>query len=425
MKRFGLPATVGLFFIVLTFYSLFSYSLTAPNLTLVAWPPYTAFQAWMWETFFNNRPLLTYTYTTLVILISISYWLVTKSLSDPRSKNVKQLSSALTGGVLVGVAVLPLLFAVNALSYDVFNYLFNAKMVMVYDANPHVQVALDFPEDPWIRFMHNTHTPAPYGYGWTALSLVPYVIGNGSFLLTWLLFRVMSLVSLAWLGITLWRGGDTRSKAFLWWCLIVLLNPLLLIEVVANFHNDLWMMAPAVGALLLVRPGSSGTVTKWLGSLLLLGFSISIKLASLALVPLWLLLLLAQWKKIPIVGSELWQRRLASILDQGWAVFASILMFLPLLTPRSQQFHPWYLTWVLVWLPFFPRSNSLFLRTWRVFVLALSVTSLFRYIPFLWHGLYTPEIVWQQQLITWVPAGLIALGTAWWFQYYRLPATRD
>src|SRR3990172_6981226 len=76
------------------------------------------------------------------------------------------------------------------LSSDIYNYIFNAKMVWVYGANPHRQVALNFPDDQWLRFMHNTHTPAPYGYGWTMLSLVPSVIGQNHLKLTLLLVKM-------------------------------------------------------------------------------------------------------------------------------------------------------------------------------------------------------------------------------------------
>src|SRR5690606_16427971 len=146
-----------------------------------------SFQQWMWQTFFENRELMTYVYVGIVAVAFALYWAVTR---DFNRKNVRL--TLITSLLILS----PLLLAYNALSHDVFNYIFNAKMVRVYQADPHNKVALDFPQDDWLRFMHNTHTPAPYGYGWTAMSLVPSAIGMDKFVITWELFRLFSVVSL-------------------------------------------------------------------------------------------------------------------------------------------------------------------------------------------------------------------------------------
>lgn len=404
MKR-SLLLTQVLFALSLLIYTVFSFALTAPNLTLLNWAPYTQFQAWMWSTLFNNRPLLTYVYAAVIAGVFGAYFLLTRQLS---SQSVWTKKSGLQWAVRFVLLVSPALLAANALSYDVFNYIFNAKMVAVYHANPHIQVALDFATDPWVRFMHNTHTPAPYGYGWTILSLLPYMMSGGKFLLAWFSFRLMSLVSVGWLGAVLWTAihHDTqRSPVTL---ALVFLNPLVVIEVIGNFHNDLWMMAPAVWSLVLIQPGAPKTWTRIAGSLALLVVSISIKLASLALVPLWVVLLTSDWHFSLPVFQHSWRER-SQLLKTWWPVLASGLMFLPLLTARSQQFHPWYLTWVLAWMPLFPRVNNKWLTVWQAFIWTLSVTSLLRYLPYLWQGNFTPEVVWHQKLITWIPALLVGL----------------
>jgi hypothetical protein len=395
----------GLFyFLSLTCYSVFSYALTAPNLTLLNWLPYTQFQAWMWETLFNNRPLLTQVYVVVMVAVLVSYFLLMRQLL----RHTVTWSSKSWPWVVASSFLLtaPLLLANNALSYDVFNYIFNAKMVLVYQANPHVQVALDFASDPWVRFMHNTHTPAPYGYGWTALSLIPFVLGTGKFLTTWLLFRVMSLVSLVWLGGVLWWALPRQNQKPSYESLALLfLNPLIVIEVIGTFHNDLWMMAPAVWALVLVRPSARKKLSTVLLSAGLLIFSISIKLATLTLIPLWLGLVAVDWPVVipGLTQLSIWKKR-RELLSAWWPVLASLLMFIPLLTSRSQQFHPWYLTWVLVWVPLFPALKNKWLGGWRTLIWTLSVTSLLRYAPYLWHGIFTPEIIWQQKMFTWLPA---------------------
>ncbi len=378
-----------LYSLLLSIFAIFSYSLTAPNLVLTSWEPYWQFQEWIWATFFNNRLLLSLSFVGLSLLIWLTYGLaVTKNKK-------KQLS-----WVIFALVISPLLLANNALSYDIFNYIFNARMVIHYQANPHQQVALDFAQDAWTRFMHNTHTPAPYFYGWTALSLIPYFVGavltGGKFLSTWLSFRFFSYLSwlgLVWLG---WRRQKKSPAKQRWWFYALWLNPLLIIEVVANAHNDLWMMVPAMGSLILLVDRPVQGWWKKIASLLLLAISASTKLATLALIPLWLVLAF-EWKWLTGFIPRL--KKLIGWLKENWAFIASVLLFLPLLTARSKQFLPWYLIWSLVWLPFIsPRWKA-----WKWSLLVLSLSAWIRYLPYLWAGNYYDQVVPQQKLITWLP----------------------
>ena len=383
------------YFLLLIIYAVFSYSLTAPNLILSNWSPYWKFQTWMWANFFNNRQLLSYSYLIILVSLFITYFKVIKSW--PKNKKMSWW--------LPLVMAVPLLFSNNALSYDVFNYIFNAKMVSFYQVNPHVKVALDFAYDDWTRFMHNTHTPAPYFYGWTGVSLVPYFLGGGKFLPTWISFRLFSFLSLGWLSFSLVKNSDWKNN----WLTGLLLNPLLLIEVVSNSHNDLWMMAPAVAAMILVT--RKKTALNILLSFLLLLFSASIKLATLALVPIWLALVLP-WKKV-------WPK-LHQLIGNNWPLIASLVLFLPLLTPRSKQFLPWYLIWSLVWLPLINKKW----QAWKISLIILSISSMLRYVPYLWFGNYDGNVVSQQQLTTWIPFVLFWLihfvTTSWRARAARL-----
>lgn len=363
------------YFLLLIIYTVFSYSLTSPNLVLTSWTPYWRFQTWMWSNFFNNRQLLTYSYLALMIPLFVTYFKIIKSW--PKKQNISWWLPLLIAS--------PLVLSNNALSYDVFNYIFNAKMVVVYQANPHLQTALDFAADNWTRFMHNTHTSAPYFYGWTGLSLLPYFLGGGKFLPTWIIFRLFSFLSLGLLSFSLVTNSKNKQGI---WLPLLLFNPLLLIEVVSNVHNDLWMMVPALVAMVLITQKRTGK--NILVSLTLLLLSASIKLATVALLPLWLALVLP-WEKA-------WPK-LHNFVTNNWAFLASLVMFLPLLTPRSKQFLPWYLVWSLIWLPLINKKW----RAWKASLVILAISSMLRYAPHLWFGNYEGEVIHQQQLITWVP----------------------
>jgi len=376
---------LGLYLGLLLIYGIFSYGLTAPNLILIKAEWFTYFQFWMWQTFFNNRELLTRVFTILLTLLFSTYALLCLSIKKNQLLSLKQQLA------LLALFSAPLLLSYNALSFDVFNYIFNSRMIWLYQVNPHLRTAMEFSYDPWTRFMHNVHTPAPYGHGWTAFSLLPYILGLGKFLLTWINFRILSIISLLLTNVVLNKLHQQLFKSdlsFLNWALFFL-NPLVLIEIISNAHNDLWMMLLALtGIWLLIKAVSEKNKLSFsvLG-LLVWAISISIKFASLALAPVYGILLLLIF--LPNIFSKFKQYLPHLIL------VASILMFLPLITARSQQFHPWYLTWALCWLPIIKN------KYWRVVLIAFSITSLFRYLPWLSSNDYTQQVLLQQKLITW------------------------
>lgn len=385
-----------LYIILLGLFTVFSFSLTAPNLVLTTWNPYWQFQTWMWETFFNNRPLLAYTYIFLISALFCVYILLLLSL--------KKTTRFILPKFIWILPFIIIFFSSTALSYDIFNYIFNAKMVAIYHADPHVKVALDFASDPWVRFMHNTHTPAPYAYGWTVLSLLPFSIGLGKFLTTWIAFKLFAVLSLLLTYASLWWVTQ-REKPSQLSLFILFFNPLLLIEIFSSAHNDLWMLWPVILSMgLLVKKTRLGLPLGILFSLLFLALSISIKFATLVVLPIWLLLLISKTKiQLPFI----------KLTQRYWPLLCSIALFIPLLTARSQQFHPWYLLWSLVWVPLIieipsnPQAHGiericgLLQRIWPVTLIVFSLTSLLRYVPYLLEGEYSSEILLHQKIITW------------------------
>lgn len=381
--------------LLLLIYSLFTYSLTSPNLVLSSWQPFWQFQTYMWETFFNNRPVLTSTFVLIVTFIFLVYFLILSKIKAMKKVNLKVFLLTIT------LMAAPLLFSNNALSYDVFNYIFNAKMIVTYNANPHSQVALDFAYDPWVRFMHNTHTSAPYGYGWTALSLLPYSLGFGKFLPTWIIFRLFSFLSYLLLAILLFKNTSQKKQHALF---MVLLNPLLLIEVISNSHNDLWMLVPGILSLLVLEKVTDkyqissiryriSDIGYLLISFLLLAISISIKLATVVLMPFWLFLIFhKQFSRV--------QKKLTSLIIDNRYLIISGLLFIPLFTGRSKQFLAWYLIWSFIWIPLFAKNKLS--KIWASTLMLFSITALFSYLPFLYYGEYFIFVNKQRLAILWI-----------------------
>lgn len=400
----------ALFFLFILSYTIFSYALTDPNLVLTTNQLYWSFQQFMWRNLYHDEKLLSYLFISIVIGLFIVYAHIYSELNEKKERVRFTLKNKY---VIAYLTILVLLiFSYNALSHDIFNYAFNAKMVVEYQANPHTQVALTFQEDNWLRFMHNVHTTAPYGYGWTALSLLIYLFGFGKLLPTLVAFKIASVISIAFLWYALEHLSETLNnrRLYVYELALVFLNPLFLIEVVSNFHNDLWMMAPVVLATsYMVRVVTQKLSNKQLCmysvfSILLLAFSISIKIVTILLVPFFVFLL---GKKL--VLQKLPYNRILSVVADRILVWATkyvplifaLVLFIPLFTSRSQQFHPWYLTWVLVWIPFI---ESKLIRTT---ILVFSFSSLLRYVPWLYNSFeYGDEVIRNQKLLSW---GLPAL----------------
>jgi len=392
---------LGVFWFLLLAYAIWSYSQVDPNLVLTTLKPYWIFQNWIWQFDKQNPILSTQIYVFLVLTLFVVYTKVIFLLSQLKLKTLENFSQAKRVLLAWLLVITPLLFSYNALSHDVFNYIFNAKMVVMYHVDPHVKVALDFPLDQWTRFMHNTHTSAPYYYGWTGLSLLPYSLGFGKFLLTWLQFRFFALLSLVLLYFVIyWFLKKLQKTVKIEHLSLLFLNPLVLIEIFGNSHNDVWMMSLALLALSLVL----GKVNKLKAvlSLVLLLLSVSIKYATVLLLPVWLVFLFLSWFKL----SQKYLNYIVYILG-----LSSVAFFALLLLERSRQFLPWYLTWSLVWLPLISSLQlvkpqfkllTLFLsRLWPSLVLAFSLSALLRYVPWLLTGEYSMQITALEKMITW------------------------
>ncbi|KKU88532.1 MAG: hypothetical protein UY18_C0012G0015 [Microgenomates group bacterium GW2011_GWF2_47_9] len=139
-----LALTLALFF--------YSYGFVDLNLTLSAEPHLFSLVSSLQGLVYFNRPLSTQIYLFFVFAFFSLYLLV---LNKSRSLKLTKFPLRL-------VVVLAVIFSLfyPFLSSDLFKYLFSAKMVVLYHANPHVVTPDFFASDPWIRFMRWVHTYA-------------------------------------------------------------------------------------------------------------------------------------------------------------------------------------------------------------------------------------------------------------------------
>ncbi len=215
------------YFIILALFSIYSYSLIDPNLTL--------FSNQLWELFRNNiiylgyyqRSISSYIFLSFIVLLFFFHFYLVKN-----SKKFRPLKLALGVGLI-------LIFSYPFLSHDFFNYMFDAKIVTFYGANPYIKKALDFPGDPWLRFMHWTHRTYPYGPVFLPLTLLPSFLSLGKLVMNFFLFK---LLFAAFYFTAVYFLSKINSR----WAVIFATQPLILVEGLINSHNDMVALSLAV-----------------------------------------------------------------------------------------------------------------------------------------------------------------------------------
>jgi hypothetical protein len=273
------------------------------------------------------------------------------------------------------VLILILTLAYPMLSYDIYNYMFHAKILWFYHANPHLHAPLEYTGDLWLRFMRWVHTPSAYGPVFTAIESPSYLLGLGKFVPVLVLMKLSMSTFFVWCVYLVGKVGEelqfAKSKIILSQ-LMLAFNPFLLMDVVVNGHNDAVMMGLFLFALLL----SFRRQIKW--SLVALVASIGVKFVTALTLPIYF-----------IRPAKL--RLLA----------ATLLMYLPILVSPA-RFQPWYVTWVLI-------PAVLLDYSWaRVWILLSSLAGLIYYYPFVTTGFWN-DTLWFNSVIIFPPLVLTAI----------------
>lgn len=349
------------FLVVWILFCLFSFTQQDLNLTLYNFSWWNPIKDWIQYLGFYQRPLTTLIFIILSFSLFIFYFKLLKS------------ETFRYWWLLIILLALP---AYPLFSYDIFNYLFNAKMILIYHANPYIQTAIDFSFDPLIRFMRNVHTISPYAYGWTGISLLPGLVWlTQNFTLT---FWAMKLfVAIFWLG-QLWILKKLVSKLFpkeSWRWQLFAFSPFVLIETLINGHNDVVMMF-----LALLSYWFYSNSQKFQATIFLI-FSASMKYVTILLLPFYFFRHLRGGR---MDSSEVKYVDLPTLF--------SVILLLAMFT-RPDQFHSWYLIWAF---SFAVLSKSKWLIS---FFTALTIGAVLRYAPYLYYGHWDPPVYLIRNLI--------------------------
>lgn len=337
-------AKIGYLVLAVIFF-IYSYGFVDLNLTLSSNPILFGFVSFMQKLVYFNRADSTNLFVGLTAAVTALYATIVYREKKAGPSYVFPWKY---------IAVIACVFALSypALSSDVFKYLFSARMIVEYGANPHTVTPDTFSSDTWIRFMRWVHTPSPYGPVFTLSAIPYYILGLGKFVPTLYLYKVGQI---GWYLLTVWLIGkltkSVRAQLF------VALNPLILIEWLMNAHNDAPMMALLLLSVYLAAVGRRAL------SFAALALSAGIKYVTGIFLPF----LFLKKQNTKIIGY----------------VLTAAFFIIPLLYKYTFQYQPWYVTWLV---PFAALTG----QGWIWFLVSsYAFGSLLRYIPFISTGLWS------------------------------------
>ncbi|MFH1186905.1 MAG: hypothetical protein V1697_01885 [Candidatus Levyibacteriota bacterium] len=368
---------------LLSVLGLFFYSFTQVDLSLTLSQNslYQAVEKYFQYVGYFDRPLSTSFYILILFLLFLFYILILIAINKNKiNRRQFWIIILVTSGILT--------FSYNAFSYDLFNYIFDAKIYTHYHLNPYMYKALDFPSDPLLSFMRWTHRTYPYGPAFLFITIPVSYIGSNIFLVTFYLFKM--LTTLFFLGLVYYLEKIlilVNSKKSLFNIAFFALNPLVLIEILVSAHNDTSMMFFAILGIYLFLN------TKWQIGFITILFSALIKqVTTLLLIPFAVFFISGYFKK-PI-SNEIFIKLCLAF---------SVIGFIYVLTQIEVQ--PWYFLWV------FPFIALLKLNKFIIFLTnGIIIGLLLRYAPFLYFGNWDGVVISIKSYVT-VLSPIIALLT--------------
>lgn len=336
---------------------LFLYSFTQIDLSL------TLSKVSLWQeiqkTFqyigYFQRPLSTVFFISILFILYIAFMGVLNTYHNLSISNFWKILAVVV--ILLGIAY-------NAFSYDLFNYIFDAKIITQYQQNPYEHKALDYPGDPMLSFMRWTHRVYPYGPLWLFLTVPISFIGFQYFLPTFFMFK--ALMAFSYIG-TCYVIQKIREKVLpkekLYGVVLFAFCPLVLIEAVVSAHNDIVMLFFAMCSVLFLIQ------KRFIWAVIFCLISVGIKFATVFLLPL----ILTVW----------YMEKRGKTIEWGKVFLAmSVVMIAAVIVASVRtNFQPWYLLYPLPFIALLPKRYNLTLP-----IVVMTLFALLEYAPFLYFG---------------------------------------
>lgn len=278
--------------------------------------------------------------------------------------------------ILIGLTSVFLFFSYPTIgSYDIFNYIETSRVLYKYHENPYLMTPAEFVGDEYLPFTRATNKTALYGPSWTIVSLIPYSLGFGNFILTLFSFKLASLLSYIGLSFLIFKVSKSKLSTALF-----ALNPLVIIETIVSSHNDSFMMLFALASFYLLSK------RRFVSSSVSLAISIFTKFATAFLLPVYAV---AFWKTI----------RKEKINWEKIYFLAALSMFtIFLLSFFREEIYPWYAIWFLVFTSLIPRIK------WVLYLsVSFSFGLLLSYTPYMFSGIYFGQTPIMKHILLFSP----------------------
>lgn len=254
----------------------------------------------------------------VIALAGAAFFLGYRTLSNlnPDEETERRLSRELIRWT--GIFGLVLIFVIPFHSQDLLGYINRGVEQVFYGVNPYLVTVGDLSrwQDNPMFHEHWIFNPSPYGFFFTWLTGVFVRLGGGHFMATALVFKLLALATYLGLTVVIYRLAQSLEVKRPWLTLYLTgWNPLLLLHLVANGHNDGLLLLLLLAALWLLAAGRF----LWL-AWPVLALSIFTKYASLLAAPF-----LVVW----FIRQQHWRSLLAGLIVAAALTGLLALPFIP------------------------------------------------------------------------------------------------
>ena len=221
--------------------------------------------------------------------------------------------------------------------------------------------------------MRWVHRLSPYGPLWLGMSIIPAFLGFGKFILNFLTFKIFIAIFHLINTYLIWKIlNRVNIKTATFGTAFYALNPLFLIEGVANAHNDIVVATLMLASVYFIAVGKS------LWAYLLLFSGTLVKYIPILNLP-WLM-----WATISKKKKSIDQLILLNLVTMAvfTYLYSSFKITVPFVSSGATQiqFQPWYLFWTLPFVALLPSFSLIILS------IGLSIGASLRYLPYLFYG---------------------------------------
>ncbi len=368
-----------IFYLVLAFFlSIYSFSQVDLNLNLSRNEAYLWFENQMKYLGYYQRNLSFWIFLTLSLILIILYGVMILKNKFPADSHPRKF--------YVLFLIFYLISYPAFLSYDIFNYFFDARIVIKYHENPYLFSAQRYIFDEWLRFMRWTHRTYPYGPVWILFTLVPVFLGIGRLVPTIFFFKIFNL--LIFLGciklIKLISGGKNS-----WW--LFALHPIVIYDFLISMHNESLMLFFLLASIYFFKNDK-----KW-PSIIFLLLSVGVKYLTIIFLPLYIFYWFISTRH-PERSEGSRFHSLKTVINLGLVIYFVALIFVA----AQREFYSWYFI-----IPVGLLTLNL-TKLNRVFLFILSFLIL-RYTPFILIGEYNQTVLSWQTGISLAVLGIMVL----------------